>query len=271
MKTYEKFIFNKKNTADYRNYLNKEGFIHFKGFFDNSETELISTQFKAIYELVSENSIERVLGIPVVYSNNSKRYPVRVPFCNHLIDDFLKLENFDWMKTIHNLMDKSQLRYATSENLGMVCTHYRIGSGEMSKQGWHTDSMRSWYFTTRKDAFYNVGIHLDKVSLEQGGLRVLAGSHNKSLFYRMFKHGYYFDNSEDKNEIAIETEPGDLTIHNGRIWHRVASIENNQADNERRVIYMNLISGKINERNDDSPPPLYMALLPKLTKLFTKN
>ena len=33
---------------------------------------------------------------------------------------------------------------------------------------------------------------------------------------------YFFDNRPDKREVALTAKKGDLTIHDGRLWHRTA-------------------------------------------------
>ena len=54
-----------------------------------------------------------------------------------------------------------------------------------------------------------------------GGLRLLPGTHHDSFLMMAFRKPYFVAHKPDKNEVAVETWPGDLTVHDGRAWHRV--------------------------------------------------
>lgn len=58
----------------------------------------------------------------------------------------------------------------------------------------------------------------------------------------------------------IEAEAGDLTIHDGRAWHRAAEATVTGDASERRVMYVPLMEKPVFEKHDDSPTPLYHRL-----------
>jgi hypothetical protein len=63
----------------------------------------------------------------------------------------------------------------------------------------------------------------DDSSEVNGGLRVLPGTHkqgNISVHYS--EKAYFLNNQNDKNEVLVRAKKGDLVIHDGRMWHRVA-------------------------------------------------
>ena len=62
-------------------------------------------------------------------------------------------------------------------------------------------------------------------------------------------------------ELAVETEPGDLTVHDGRMWHRVAQSPLVGDVSRRRVMYVPIIAGKYAPRTADSPTPFYLRFL----------
>jgi hypothetical protein len=66
----------------------------------------------------------------------------------------------------------------------------------------------------------NVGLHFDRCTKETGGLVLIPGTHKQS-FMRMAFGKICYDDRPDPRERDVETEPGDLTIHDGRLWHRV--------------------------------------------------
>ena len=89
------------------------------------------------------------------------------------------------------------------------------------KLGWHTDGLRDLFYLRMPKQMLNVGLHFDRVTAKDGGLRLLPGTHTQGFFSMCFRKRYFVDHSPDPEEIAIETEPGDLTVHDGRLWHRV--------------------------------------------------
>ena len=103
----------------------------------------------------------------------------------------------------------------------------------------------------------NIGIYLDDSPIEKGGLRLLPGTHKQSFYQMLFHKRYFIDNTADKDEIALEAEAGDLTIHSGRIWHRVALSTVEGAASKRRVMYFPIIKGKYKPRSEESSTPIY--------------
>jgi hypothetical protein len=69
-----------------------------------------------------------------------------------------------------------------------------------------------------------------------------------------------------KEEAAFEIERGDLTIHDGRLWHRVEVSPNVGEKSRRRVMYVPIITGKYKPKNDNSKTPFYH----RFTKVVTK-
>jgi ectoine hydroxylase-related dioxygenase (phytanoyl-CoA dioxygenase family) len=66
----------------------------------------------------------------------------------------------------------------------------------------------------------NVGMHLDACPIENGGLRVLPGTHKQGVLRLLFRKKYFIDNNPDPREVGFDIDSGDLTVHDGRIWHR---------------------------------------------------
>ena len=103
----------------------------------------------------------------------------------------------------------------------------------------------------------NVGIHLSTPGPENGGLRILPGTHKQSIYQMLFRKRYFLDNKADEKEVAITPQAGDLTIHDGRLWHRVAQSSVTGEASRRRVIYISIIAGKFEPKHEDSPTAFY--------------
>ncbi len=116
-------------------------------------------------------------------------------------------------------------RLGTREKDGMVFNHY-VNSAESSftKMGWHTDGLRDIFQGTKLNPMLNLGIHLSTLKLENGGLRIIPGTHEQSLYGLLFRKRYFLDHNADKHEVAIIPQAGDLTIHDGRLWHPCGTI-----------------------------------------------
>jgi phytanoyl-CoA hydroxylase len=103
----------------------------------------------------------------------------------------------------------------------------------------------------------NIGLHLDDCPFDNGGLRVIPGTHKQSLFGLFFRKKYYVDNSADKKEVGFNIEAGDLTINDGRLWHRVQQCPRQGEASRRRVMYIPMITGAYRPRSADSTTPFY--------------
>ena len=78
------------------------------------------------------------------------------------------------------------------------------------------------------------------------------------MFIRcFFVKNIFLDNKPDPQEVSITPEAGDLTIHDGRLWHRVAESTIRGEESRRRVIYVPIIAGKYAPKNENSPTVFY--------------
>lgn len=257
--SYPKFILGNKITSEQQEFFNKHGFIHFSGFI---EKETVSDIIKAS-EKVQQHWIEtdktKVNGIPIKYGKDVDGSPIvqRFAFVNQhhsLFEELTKDPRFD---TLLDLIGPGA-RLGTEEKDGMVLNHY-VNSSEskFTQMGWHTDGLRDIFHGQKLNPMLNVGIHLSTLKPENGGLRVLPGTHKQNLYQMLFRKKYFLDNKADANEIAIAPVAGDLTIHDGRLWHRVAQSSVIGEESRRRVIYIPIIAGKYEPKNQNSPTAFY--------------
>ncbi|WP_449435146.1 phytanoyl-CoA dioxygenase family protein [Pedobacter steynii] len=149
-------------------------------------------------------------------------------------------------------------RLGESEKDGMVFNHYVNGpDSKFTKMGWHTDGLRDIFYGQKLNPMLNVGIHLNNLEPENGGLRIIPGTHKQGIYQMLFRKKYFLDHDEDAEEIAVIPEVGDLTVHDGRLWHRVAQSNVIGEQSRRRVIYIPIIAGKYAPKNENSPTVFY--------------
>ncbi len=105
-----------------------------------------------------------------------------------------------------------------------------------------------------------MGLHFDRCTAASGGLRILPGTHKQGLISTLVRKAYFIDNKPDANEIAIETQPGDLTVHDGQAWHRVERSDKVGPESLRRTMYVPYLTDEYQPKDDSSPTPPYHYL-----------
>jgi hypothetical protein len=75
-----------------------------------------------------------------------------------------------------------------------------------------------------------------------------------------FAKPYFVSHRPDPHEIAVETEPGDLTVHDGRLWHRVEASPHTGPRSLRRSMYVPYLTDAYQPKSDASRTPLYHYL-----------
>jgi hypothetical protein len=70
---------------------------------------------------------------------------------------------------------------------------------------------------------------------------------------------YFIYNRPDPREVAVETTMGDVTIHDGRMWHRADS-PTQKIQGHRRVMYFPILTGRYAPKNAQSKAPIYLKL-----------
>jgi ectoine hydroxylase-related dioxygenase (phytanoyl-CoA dioxygenase family) len=98
------------------------------------------------------------------------------------------------------------------------------GNGDLR---WHTDDGSGGHPVMCP--LIQVGIQLDHANADNGQLLVLAGSH------RHAKHDLVWGEEGDLPVVAIDTEPGDLTVHYGDTMHTTPAPRSPAAG--RRALY----------------------------------
>ena len=256
--SYQRFSLGAEITDEQQAFFNRNGFIHFSSFIKPETVSDIIRASKQVEKTWLNNKIEKINGVPIKFGKDVDGASIvqRFAFINQhhpLLSEFTLDPRF---QTLLSLVPDSRL--GLEEKDGMVFNHY-VNSEQSSftKMGWHTDGLRDIFHGTRLNPMLNVGIHLNDAGINNGGLRILPGTHRQSLYQVLFRKKYFLDNEADENEVAITPKAGDLTIHDGRLWHRVAQSPVVGEESRRRVIYIPIIAGKYKPKNEDSPTALY--------------
>ena len=255
-------------TAEQRSFFEENGFLHFKNFISPEAVQEIINASLVVQKQWVENNVEKVNGVPIKYGCDvdGSKIVQRFAFLslhNPVLSEFIKDPRF---QALLPLLNSKNGRIGEYEKDGMVLNHYiNTEKSSFTKMGWHTDALRDIFYGKKVMPMLNVGIHLSDAVPGNGGLRIIPGSHKQSLFELLFRKKYFMDNKPDPNEIGLGPKAGDLTIHDGRLWHRVAQSTIQGEISRRRVIYIPFISGKYAPKNENSPTIFYQRFA-KLVK-----
>ncbi len=263
MELNKKFVLTEEGiTAEQVAFFDKFGFIHFSNFLTKEQVARSLEATKELEDQWISSGQTKVNGIPLKYGKdeNGKVIVQRFAFASLHSEYLHALLQDPRIVLLKKFIgeDMGNARIAEDEKDGLVINHYvNTGESNFTKLGWHTDGLRDLFTQFTLNPMLNVGIYLDDSPIEKGGLRLLAGTHNQGFYQMLFRKKYFVDNTPDKDEVALEANAGDLTVHSGRIWHRVALSPLQGAASKRRVMYFPIVKGKYKPKSEDSKTPIY--------------
>jgi ectoine hydroxylase-related dioxygenase (phytanoyl-CoA dioxygenase family) len=256
---YKKFRIGDTITKEQKEFFNEFGFIHFENFIPAHAVETIIQASLEVQQKWVSQGITKINGVPIKYGVDLDGSPIvqRFAFINQhhpTLSEFLLDPRFS---TLLELAGPGA-RLGTEEKDGMVFNHYVNSEGsQFTQMGWHVDGLRDIFYGLKLSPMLNVGIHLSSLKPENGGLRLIPGTHKQGLKSMLFRKAHFINNDVDPEEVAVIAKAGDLTIHDGRLWHRVAKSSVIGEESRRRVIYIPVVTGKYEPKNENSPTQLY--------------
>jgi len=259
---YHKFRFEGDVTDEQLAFFNENGFIHYENFFSEAEVEKMLTSLDEVQEKWVADGVEKMNGVPIIYGQDDQGNKIvhRFAFTNLASPFINSIVTGSRITSLIKFLGRKG-RIGELEKDGAVVNKYINANGSKMKQmGWHTDSPRELFYSKKLLPMLNIGMYMTDSRAEQGGLRVLPGTHNQNLMNMLFKKPYYISNKPDKKEIRIDAKAGDLTVHHGHIWHRVATAPSAGQVSRRIVMYIPIICGKYQPKDEDSKSPIYFKL-----------
>jgi ectoine hydroxylase-related dioxygenase (phytanoyl-CoA dioxygenase family) len=247
-------------TQEQQQFLDKNGYVRLPKFLSSAEVDEILAGLAEVETKWISEGREKARGIPIKYGKglDGSKYVNRFAFASMYSDRLRKaMERFKVLAPIFG----PDFRFGEDEKDGMVVNHYVNLPGSRYKQlGWHTDGLRDIFLGQKLRPLWQVGVYLDDSPRTKGGLRLIPGTHKQGLASMLFRKAYFVSHDTDPNEICIEAERGDVTIHDGRLWHRVARASVTGEASRRRVAYLPFVEGPYRRKTEDSPTPLYHYL-----------
>ena len=241
-------------------FLDEHGFLIFESVLDIEEVERVLAEVDAIQEQWLAEGRTEVNGIPIVVGRGVKGEPFiqRFPFSSLYSDYLYELVRDPRFAPIRSLVGK-ETRVGDHEKDGLVFNrNLNVPGSAYPRLGWHTDGLRDLFLNREiPGPMLNVGLHFDRIRREDGGLRLIPGSHRQGFWSMLTRKPYFVSHGADANEVAIETEPGDLTVHDGRTWHRVQQCPHRDERSLRRTCYVPYLTDAYAPKDEASATPFY--------------
>lgn len=254
-------------TEEQLDFFDTHGFIVFRNFISQDKVNVYINEFKRLESTWLAENRDKINGTPLKFGKDEKgnRTLQRLCFTSLFSDEFHQLLENPKLTNLMAFLNPYEGRIAENEKDGLVINNYiNTPNSSFTQMGWHTDAPRDLFLGQKIMPMLNVGIHLDNCPFENGGLRVIPGTHKQNMLKLLFGKKYFLDNTDDSREIGFDIQAGDLSVHDGRLWHRVKQSPFFGEASRRRVMYVPMVTGKYKPKDENSKTPFYHRFLSKL-------
>lgn len=270
MKPFEaiSFTLGETLTQEQIDFFNKNGFLHFKNFIPKDVVQLFLSEAKRVEAFLLAKKVEKINGVPLKFGRDldGSRLIQRLCFTSQYSSVLHEYLEDPRLQNLTQLLG-GNARIGEIEKDGLVFNHYvRDENSKFTSMGWHTDSPRDLFLGQKINKMLNIGTHLDDCFQKNGGLKVLPGTHKQNIFQTLFRKKQFIDHNPDINEVGFDIEAGDLTIHDGDLWHRVEASSFVGEKSRRRVMYIPIVTGKFDPKHENSKTPLYQRFAKYVVK-----
>ncbi len=255
-------------TGVQRAFLEEHGFLVFAQVAKESEVATILAEIDSLQERWLREARQEVHGIPIYVGRDEHDQPFiqRFAFTSLHSDYLYRFVRDSRFEPIRTLIGDGA-RVGDEEKDGLVFNrNLNVPGSAYPRLGWHTDGLRDLFLNRAiPGPMLNVGMHFDRIHQEDGGLRLIPGSHRQGFWDMLTRKPYFVTHAPDPDEIAVETEPGDLTVHDGRMWHRVERSPYQGRRSLRRTMYVPYLTDEYAPTDEDSKTPFWhrLAKLPR--------
>ncbi|RYZ00816.1 MAG: phytanoyl-CoA dioxygenase [Chitinophagaceae bacterium] len=257
------FVLGQEITEEQLSFFQKHGVLMFRNFIPVETVETIKNEISRIERQLLDEGVEKINGIPLKFGKDEHGNATiqRICFTSNYSIILQELLRDPRLQALTELVKPFEGRIGEDEKDGLVVNNYiRTPNSAFSQMGWHTDSPRDLFMGQRIMPMLNVGIHLDTCPFENGGLRILPGTHTQGILRLLFGKKYFIDHKPDPREVGFDINAGDLTVHDGRLWHRVQQSPHYGEASRRRVMYVPVVTGKYMPKDKNSKTPFYHRL-----------
>lgn len=267
----KKFDLGDQITPEQQAFYDEHGYLVFRNVFSPATIAKLNEELEVQKRKVADSGKLAINGVPIKFGIDEKGeiIPQRTPFMNLLSPVVDEVVRDPRLQVLLQFIPGSRFGY--HERDGVVINHYVSGAkkSRFKRLGWHTDSIRDIFYLEKIRPMLNVGIHISPSSVKHGGLRLIPGTHKQNVWQLLTGKLHIIGHDADPREIAVNVDVGDLTIHDGRLWHRAAG-PTEALGNHRKTIYFPILCGPYAPKNEHSKPPFYLRFMtntkPKVEK-----
>jgi hypothetical protein len=250
-------------------FLRRTGFLVFNAVAQPAEVDRVLAEIDGVEARLLAEGKTKVHGVPLWFGPDpdGKEYLYRMGFSSvhsPWLSAFVRDPRFEPVR----LLIGSEARIGEREKDGVVFNRYVNAPNSLRPNlAWHTDALRDVFYNWKMPGpMLNVGLHFDRIRAEDGGLRLLPGTHTQGVFSTLFSKIHFVTNRADAKELAVETWPGDLTVHDGRMWHRVEASPVQGWESLRRSMYVPYVVDTQLIKDENSATPMYLRLFDTIVR-----
>ena len=196
-----RFTLGRTITGVQRRFLDRHGFLVFAKVATVAEVGMIGDELDRIEREWIATDRRTVNGIPLFWGKNEGRpYLQRFPFTSTFSEPVRDLVRDGRFAPIRDLVGAGA-RIGDNEKDGVVVNRYVNVPGSVHPRlGWHTDGLRDLFYLRMPKPMLNIGLHLDRCPADNGGLRLIPGSHTQGFFSMCFRKPYFVSHRPDPAE-----------------------------------------------------------------------
>ncbi|MFN7143048.1 MAG: phytanoyl-CoA dioxygenase family protein [Myxococcota bacterium] len=251
-------------------FLARHGFIVFDRVASDAEVDGILAEVDRVEAELLAAGKTKVYGVPVWFGldPDGRDFLYRMGFTSVYSPYLARFVRDDRFEPVRRLIGEDA-RIGDREKDGVVFNRYVKAEGSLRPNlAWHTDALRDVFYNRKMPGpMLNVGLHFDRIRPEDGGLRVLPGTHTQGVWSTLFSKIHFVTQAPDRREVAVETWPGDLTVHDGRMWHRVEASPKTGWASLRRSMYVPYVCDSYQPKSEESATPAYMRLFDAIMRM----
>ncbi len=250
-------------------FLARHGYIVFDRVASPEEVNTVLAEIDRVEGELLQAGTQSVHGVPLWFGPDpdGQEYLYRMGFSSIYSPVLSALVRDSRFEPVRRLIG-ADARIGEREKDGVVFNRYVNAPHSLRPNlAWHTDALRDVFYNWKMPGpMLNVGLHFDRIRPEDGGLRVLPGTHRQSVWSTLFSKIHFVTQTPDLREVRVETWPGDLTVHDGRMWHRVEASPKVGWPSLRRSMYVPYVTDAVLEKTAASPTPLYLRLFDAIVR-----
>lgn len=243
-------------------FLDLHGFLVFAQVATADEVGRILSEVDGVQERFLSEGRKKAYGVPIWVGRDHEGEPYiqRFAFLSMYSDWLRTFVTDDRFEPVRKLIGEDA-RIGHEERDGVVFNRYMRVKGSLRPGlGWHTDALRQVFYGIKPGPMLNVGLHFERITAADGGLRLIPGSHKQGYWGFVFGKPYFVDHRPDPREVAVETWPGDLTVHDGRLWHRVQASPHTGLRSRRHSMYVPYVTGPYQPKSEETKTMSYMKV-----------